>query len=102
MKKMIYALVMLGSVIIVGSAQAQYAAQNDALYMATLRAVVDYKIDDEEIIEDVQELRENRRFLQKLERNLSKLQNSKTKNTDNRKIYKILLQAGKDIDRILN
>ena len=102
MKKVIYSIVILGSVFFIGNSEAQFAAQKDASYMATLRAVTDYKIDDEEIVKDVESLRQNQRFLRELQGKLAKLQNSRTKNSDNKKVYEILLQAGKDIDRILN
>lgn len=102
MKKVMYSIVMLGSVFFIGESQAQFSAQKEAQYMATLRAVVDYKIDDEEILRDVESLRQNQRFLRELQKKLDKLQNSRTKNSDNRRVYDILLQAGKDIDRILN
>ncbi len=78
-------------------AKAQYAAQNDAKYMATLKAVVNYKIDDEENLSNIESLRENRRFNQQLQRMLNKLQNTRTKNSTNRRVYDILLRAGKQI-----
>ena len=102
MKKVIYSIVILGSVFFIGNSEAQFSAQKDAAYMATLRAVTDYKIDDEEIVKDVESLRQNQRFLRELQKKLAKLQNSRNKNSDNKKVYDILLQAGKDIDRILN
>lgn len=83
-------------------AQAQYAAQRDAQYMATLKAVVNYKINDEENLRDVESLREDRRFNQKLTRMLEKLQNTRTKNSINRRVYNILLKAGEQIYRELD
>ena len=65
--------------------------------MATLKAVVDYKINDEENYNDIESLRQNKRFNQELTRMLSKLSNRRTKNSTNAKVYKILLKAGKDI-----
>ena len=79
------------------AARAQYSAQNEAKYIATLKAVVNYKIDDEENLSAIESLRENKRFNQQLQRMLNKLQNTRTKNSTNRKIYNILLKAGKDI-----
>lgn len=78
-------------------ASAQYAAQNDAKYLATLKAVTNYKIDDEESLSAVESLRENQRFNRQLSRMLDKLQNTRTKNSTNKKVYNILLKAGKDI-----
>ena len=83
-------------------ASAQFAAQNDAKYIATLKAVTNYKIDDEENINAVESLRENQAFNRKLQRMMSKLQNSRTKNSTNRRVYNILLKAGKDIYNELN
>ena len=45
---------------------AQYAAQKDASYIATLKAVLDYKMNDEENIRELEDLRENEQFNQKL------------------------------------
>ncbi len=39
-------MVVLGMLLVVPPAHAQYAAQKDAAYIATLKAVVNYKIDD--------------------------------------------------------
>lgn len=79
------------------SSNAQYTAQREAMYIATLKAVVNYKIDDEENIRDMESLRQNQRFNEKLSRMMAKLSNSRTKNSTNSKIYRILLQAGKEI-----
>lgn len=86
----------------VSNAKAQLAATRDAQYMATLKAVANYKIDDEENIRDVETLREDRRFNQKLARMLDKLQNTRTKNSTNRRVYNILLKAGEQIYKELD
>ncbi|MBE6458927.1 MAG: hypothetical protein IJW72_06700 [Alphaproteobacteria bacterium] len=78
-------------------ASAQYAAQNDAKYIATLKAVVNYKIEDEENLSAVEHLREDQRFNRQLLRMLDKLQNTRTKNSTNKRIYDILLRAGKEV-----
>lgn len=90
------------SVILGLPASAQFAAQNDAKYIATLKAVVNYKIDDDENLAAVESLRENQAFNRRLQRMLDKLQNSRTKNSTNRRVYNILLKAGKDIYNELN
>lgn len=79
------------------SAFAQFSAQNEAKYLATLKAVVNYKINDEENLRAVESLRENQRFNQQLQRMINKLQNSRTKNSTNKKVYDILVKAGKQI-----
>lgn len=84
------------------SAQAQYSAQKEAMYIATLKTVVDYKINDEENLKDIQSLRENERFKRDLMSMMAKLSNNRTKNSVNNKVYRILLQAGKDVYNELN
>lgn len=99
--KMFY-LVFLGLLLSAGLAKAQYSAQNEAKYMATLKAVVDYKINDEENYNDIESLRQNQRFNQELSKMISKLSNRRTKNSTNSRVYKILLKAGKDVYNELN
>jgi len=84
------------------SAQAQYSAQKEAMYIATLKAVVDYKINDEENLRDIESLRENERFKRRLMDMMAKLSNNRTKNSTNNKVYNILLKAGKDVYNTLN
>lgn len=86
----------------VSAAHAQFSAQAEAKYMATLKAVVDYKINDEENYNDIESLRQNKRFNQELSKMISKLSNRRTKNSTNSRVYKILLKAGKDIYNELN
>ncbi len=90
--------------VIVGAqdAYAQFSAQKDAQYLATLKAVVNYKINDEENIKDIESLRQNQAFNQKLQNMLNKLQNTRTKNTTNRKVQQILEKAGQDLYRLLD
>ena len=87
----------IGLILPLSSSNAQYSAQKDAMYIATLKAVVNYKIDDEENYRDMEALRQNRRFNEKLSKMMSKLSNQRTKNSTNSRVYRILLQAGKDI-----
>ena len=74
----------------------------DAQYIAVLRAVVNYKIDDEENIRNIERLREDRRFNEKVQKMLDKLSNNRSKNTTNRKVLQILEQAGKDLYNLLD
>lgn len=78
-------------------AMAQFAAQKDAAYLATLKAVTDYKLNDEEIVQDMEKLRQNEKFNQDLHKMLDKLTNSRTKTGKNRRVYQILQRAGKEI-----
>ena len=83
-------------------AAAQLSATRDAQYIAVLKAVVNYKIDDEENIRNIERLREDRRFNDKLQKMLDKLSNNRSKNTTNRKVLQILEQAGEDLYRLLD
>lgn len=79
------------------SADAQYTSQNDAAYLATIKAVSDYKIDDEEDAKNVEKLRQDERFNRKLSKMLVKLSNNRNKDAKNRRVYNILKRAGKEI-----
>lgn len=98
----VYALVILGCIFFVPQSSAQYSSQNDAKYMATLKAVVNYKIDDQENLRDVEALRQNLKFNQKLQKMLDKLSNDRTKDAKNRQVLNILEKAGEDIYKILD
>ncbi len=102
MSKILLSIVCLSVFLLSNEASAQFSAQKDAQYIATLKAVVNYKINDEEIIKDIESLRQNKAFNQKLQRMLNKLQNSRTKNTTNAKVQQILEKAGQDIYRLLD
>ncbi len=100
--RLLYLLPVLAVLLSVGNASAQFSAQKDAQYIATLKAVVNYKIDDEENVKDIEKLRQNQAFNRKLQRMLDKLQNTRTKNSTNRKVLQILEKAGEDIYRLLD
>ena len=90
------------STILIMPVKAQYTAQKDAAYFAVLKAVANYKIDDEEHKKEVEELRNDERFNEKVAKLMSELTNSKSKNSKNKKIYNILHQAGKQLYNELN
>lgn len=69
----------------------------DAVYMATLKAVVDYKMNDKENVDTLQKLREDKKFNEKLQKKLDKLSNKKSKSGRDKRIYEILKNAGKRI-----
>lgn len=98
----IFYLILLTLFLNISCANAQYAAQQDASYIATLKAVLDFKMNDEENLKDLDSLRENKRFNQKLSNMLSKLSNQRSKDPKNKKIYNILIKAGRDIYRELD
>ena len=89
--------VMLAAILCTNVAKAQLSAQKDAAYFAVLKAVADYKINDDENKKQVQQLREDQKFNDKLNKMMEKLDNSRSKNATNRRIYNILRQAGKQI-----
>ena len=101
MKKII--LILIFSIFFFSSgAQAQLSATKDAQYIAVLKAVVNYKIDDEENIRNIERLRSDKRFNAKLQKMLDKLTNERSKNTTNRRVMQILEQAGKDLYNLLD
>lgn len=98
-----FILISVFSVLLLSStARAQYSSQKDAAYLATIKAVADFKINDEEELDKVEDLRNDKAFNIKLSKMLDKLSNSKTKDSLNQRILKILKQAGKDIYNELN
>ena len=102
---MIYKLflsVLFVSVFYIAPVNAQFVSQREAAYFAVLKAVADYKLNDEEHKDEVDQLREDERFNKKLANMMEKLTNKKSKNSQNQKIYKILFQAGKQIYNELN
>ena len=81
MKKFLLLLIL--SCLLTSPAFAQYTAQKEAQYIATLKAVTDYKINDAENLKNVQKLREDARFNRRLSKMLEKLQNTRTKDSRN-------------------
>ena len=79
------------------NAYAQFSSQKDAAYLATLKAVTDFKINDEEVSKDMEKLRQNEKFNQDLQKMIDKLTNSRTKTGKNRRVYEILQRAGKEV-----
>ena len=84
------------------SAQAYSPAEMDAVYLATLKAVLDYKMNDEETLNNLQKLREDKKFNQKLQKMLDKLDNKKSKIGTNRRVYDMLKKYGQKIYQELN
>lgn len=95
-------LIIAVSVLSAGNANAQYTASKDAQYLAVIKAVANYKINDEENLRQVEKLRENEKFNRKLQKMMEKLSNNRTKDTTNRKVLQILERAGKDIYDLLD
>lgn len=81
---------------------AQFSASKDAQYLAVIKAVANYKIDDEENVRQVEKLRENDAFNRKLQHMMTKLTNNRTKDSTNRKVLQILERAGKEIYDLLD
>lgn len=100
--KKLYLLIVLFSLVLTGTAHAQFAAQRDAANMIITKVIADYKLGDDEYLSDVNALREDQRFTQKLEKMLQELQNTHSKNSKNQRIVKILQDAGAEIDKVLN
>jgi len=99
---MLRAAIILAIFLSAAPVQAQYSASKNAQYMATLKAVANYKIEDGEIIKDIEKLRENKSFNEHLQKMLDKLSNRRTKDGTNRKVMRILEKAGEDIYKLLD
>lgn len=97
MKQLVFFLLLVFFIGVTLPARAQYASQKDAAYLATIKAVADYKINDEENLRDVESLRQDERFNKKLQKMLDKLSNRRSKDGTNRRVYEILQKAGKEI-----
>ena len=89
-------------VLVINPAYAQFSASKDAQYLATVKAVANYKIEDEELQRDIAKLRQNKAFNEKLQKMLDKLNNRRTKDAKNRKVLKILEEAGEQIYNLLD
>ncbi|MBR2299468.1 MAG: hypothetical protein IJ870_02715 [Alphaproteobacteria bacterium] len=74
----------------------------DAVYLATLKAVLDYKMNDEENLEKLQKLREDKKFNQHLQKMLDKLNNNRSKVGLNKRVYDMLKKDGQKIYQELN
>ena len=84
-----------------GDVNAQYSASKEAQYLAIVKAVADYKIDDEEHLRKIEKLRENEKFNRDLYSMIQKLNNSRRKDSTNRKVLQILENAGKQLQDLL-
>ena len=85
-----------------GDVNAQYSASKEAQYLAIVKAVADYKIDDEEHLRKMEKLRENEKFNRDLYMMIQKLDNSRSKDATNRKVLQILENAGKQLQELLD
>ncbi len=85
-----------------GDVNAQYSASKEAQYLAVVKAVADFKINDEEHLRKMEKLRENERFNRKLYDMIQKLDNGRIKNSKNRKVLQILEDAGKQLYDLLD
>lgn len=95
-------LIVLALFLCSNTANAQFSASKDAQYLATIKAVSNYKIEDEELSRDIEKLRQNKAFNEKLQKMLNKLSNRRTKDTTNRKVLQILEDAGEQIYKLLD
>ena len=77
--------------------QAQMTSLNKAKYVTVLKVVATHKLKDKDLEPDVAKLREHEKFKQELSKMIGKLDNSRPNDAINRRIMRILEQAGKDI-----
>lgn len=78
-------------------ANAQMAALNEAKYITILKVVTDHKMKDDDLVSDIDKLREHQKFKQDLVKMMKKLDNSHPNSAKNLKVKRILERAGKDI-----
>ena len=95
-------VIMAAAMLAAGDVNAQYSASKEAQYLAVVKAVANVKINDEENLRQVEKLRENTWFNEKLQKMLNKLDNSRNKDSKNRKVLQILERAGKEIYDLLD
>ncbi|MBO4294685.1 MAG: hypothetical protein J5896_04500 [Alphaproteobacteria bacterium] len=72
-------------------------SMQDAAYLATLKAVLDYKMEDEKNAEKIEMLRHDEKFNAQLEKKLKKLNNGNRKTATDRRVYQMLIQSGQNI-----
>ena len=77
-------------------------SMREAVYLATLKAVLDYKMDDSKNLEKLETLRQDERFNEKLKKMLTKLNNDKPKPAVDQRVYQMLIQSGQNIYNDLN
>ncbi len=94
-KVLIFSLFLL--VLSVVDVAAQTATLNKAKYLATLKVVSEHKMNDKNIVSDMDKLRQYSRFNQELSKMLEKLDNSRPNDAKNQKIMRILERTGKEI-----
>ena len=95
-------LIMIVAALSTHDAAAQYAATQDAQYLAVIKAVADYKIDDEKEFDNIEKLRQDERFRRKLYKMMQKLNNNKSRDATNQRVFQVLRRAGKEIYDILD
>lgn len=100
MKKICF-FVILFSFLCVGIAKAQYSSQKDAANIIIAKVIADHKMNDQEYINDIEALRENTRFNNKLQKMVQEVSNAKNKDFKSKKVDQILRKAGEDIDKVL-
>lgn len=92
-----FVLCVMSGCLISESVFAQSATLNKAKYLATLKVVSEHKMNDEDIVKDLEKLRQNKKFKQELSKIVEKLDNSRPSEAKNRKVMQILERAGKEI-----
>lgn len=78
-------------------ANAQMSTLTSSKYITVLNVISNHKMKDEDLEKDLVKLREYDSFKKELAKMVSKLDNSKPNEARNRRIMRILEQAGKEI-----
>lgn len=75
--------------------------QKDARNLMIVKAVADFKMGDEKLAKEFDELENNREYHEKLQKIMDKLSNKKYPNNKNKEVTKILQDAGNRIYNLL-
>ena len=99
-----YIFLFLSFMLAASSAMAQNypSSEKDAVYLATLKAVLDYKMNDIENIKQLDKLRKDEKFNQELQKMLEDLDNEKRSSRKDKRVYELLIRAGKNVYNVLN
>lgn len=75
--------------------------QGDAFNLMVVQEVATYKLGDENLEKEIDKLKNNQEYYNKLEKIKKKLSNSKLSDSKNREVMRILSDAGRRINNLL-
>lgn len=75
--------------------------QKSARNLMVVQAVSEYKLEDEQLKSEIEELKNNKEYNKKLEKIMKNLNNKKMRNTKNKQAMRILEDAGEKLYKLL-